>query len=314
MKTRSIWIMLTIALALSLASATLIAQNGKGRANDGWGAGNAYWRLYNTNSVETLTGKVIRAEEFTSRKGMSNGYHIILKTDQEEISVHLGPAWYINNQDEKIAVGDEISVTGSRVEYEGKTVIMAAGVSKGEDEMILRQDDGFPVWAGWRRGNGKGYGRGQGKGIGNGAGHGKGMGRGNGHGQGKGAGQGCCNACESRQAMNSGEQETISGKIVEVQRVDARKNNFKGIHLLIKNGAEELQVQLGPEWYMAKENAVFQAGEVVEVVGVRNTYEGKPAILATTIRRGNDSWTLRDEQGFPAWRGWRQGARPDNSN
>jgi Glu-tRNA(Gln) amidotransferase subunit E-like FAD-binding protein len=81
---------------------------------------------------------------------MSYGVHLSLKTDKETINVHPGPAWYIENQDIKIQTGDKIEIKGSRVSIQGKPAIIAAEVKKGDEVLKLRDEKGFPVWAGWR--------------------------------------------------------------------------------------------------------------------------------------------------------------------
>jgi len=73
------------------------------------------------------------------------------KTDKETISVHLGPAWYMDNQDVQIAVGDKVEVKGSRVTLDGKPTLIAAEVKKGDEVLTLRDANGFPAWSGWRR-------------------------------------------------------------------------------------------------------------------------------------------------------------------
>jgi hypothetical protein len=67
------------------------------------------------------------------------------------MSVHLGPAWYIENQDMSVKTGDKVEVKGSKVEIGGKPVIIGAEVKKGEDTLILRDESGVPLWSGWRR-------------------------------------------------------------------------------------------------------------------------------------------------------------------
>ncbi len=74
-----------------------------------------------------------------------------VKTDGEQISVHLGPAFYLENQDVKIEPRDKVEVRGSRVMFEGKPAIIAAEVKKGDEVLRLRDDNGFPMWSGWRR-------------------------------------------------------------------------------------------------------------------------------------------------------------------
>ncbi len=75
----------------------------------------------------------------------------MLKTDKETISVHLGPGWYIEKQDINIEPKDKIEATGSRITFGGKPAIIAAEVKKGDEVLKLRDENGFPVWAGWRK-------------------------------------------------------------------------------------------------------------------------------------------------------------------
>jgi hypothetical protein len=107
--------------------------------------------MYDPKSVEIISGEVIAVEKITPSAGMSYGVHATLQTEKETISVHLGPGWYIENQDVKIEPKDRIEVKGSRVTFAGKPAIIAAEVKKGDELLKLRDQGGFPVWAGWRR-------------------------------------------------------------------------------------------------------------------------------------------------------------------
>ena len=129
-----------------------IAQGGmKWRGSGGWGPGGHYGRMYDPKSVEIISGRVILVEKITPRTGMSYGVHATLQSEKETISVHLGPGWYIENQDVKIEPQDTIEVKGSRVTLAGKPAIIAAEVKKGDELLKLRDQSGFPIWAGWRR-------------------------------------------------------------------------------------------------------------------------------------------------------------------
>jgi hypothetical protein len=82
---------------------------------------------------------------------MSSGVHLIVKTDKEPLSVHLGPTWYIQRQDIKIMPGDKVEITGSKINFQGQPAIIATEVKKGTEILKLRDQNGFPVWSGWRR-------------------------------------------------------------------------------------------------------------------------------------------------------------------
>ncbi len=121
------------------------------KGGGGWGQGTPYARMYDPQSVETLSGEVVSVDQVTPMKGMANGVHVMMETDTETISVHLGPSWYIENQDMAIEPTDKIEVMGSRITFEGKPAIIAAEVKKGDDVLVLRDASGIPVWSGWRR-------------------------------------------------------------------------------------------------------------------------------------------------------------------
>lgn len=120
------------------------------RGSGGWGMESQYGRMYNPKTVETINGDVISVDKITPRKGMRYGIHLMVKTDKEEISVHLGPGWYIENQEIRIEPKDKISVKGSRITVNGNSAIVAAEVIKGDEILKLRDESGFPVWSGWK--------------------------------------------------------------------------------------------------------------------------------------------------------------------
>jgi hypothetical protein len=128
------------------------AQGMKWRGSGGWGPGGAYGRIYDTKTVETVSGEVVKVDRITPMRGMSAGVHLVVKTDKGDVSVHLGPQWYLENQDVKIEPKDKVEITGSRVTVQGKPALIAAEVKKGGEVLKLRDDAGIPMWAGWRRG------------------------------------------------------------------------------------------------------------------------------------------------------------------
>lgn len=140
MKTRRFY--LTAALVLFFAG-NIYSQNG-------WGPGSSYNSMYDTKTVETISGSVISVQQILPDKNMSSGIHLLLVTENGSVSVHLGPAWYIDNQDTQIRNGDNVLITGSKVTYNGDQVIIAREVTKGDQVLKLREDNGYPLWSGWR--------------------------------------------------------------------------------------------------------------------------------------------------------------------
>ncbi len=137
--------LITLGISTLLVTTDAVAQGFRWRGGGGWGPGGSYGRMYDPKTVETVSGTVTAVEQMTPVKGMGRGVHLMLKIDKETISVHLGPVWYIERQDTKIAAGDKIEVKGSRVTYEGKPAIIAAEIHKGDEVLILRDATGVPM-------------------------------------------------------------------------------------------------------------------------------------------------------------------------
>ncbi len=138
--------------ALVLIPAQLSAQIGiKFRGSGGWCIGDRYEQIFVNTNLETITGQVMSIDTVTPIRGMSSGIQVRLKTDREEIIVHLGPAWFVLFQDMILSVNDNnIEVRGCRTVVEGKPVFMAATLIRREKVLLLRDKDGVPYWCGWR--------------------------------------------------------------------------------------------------------------------------------------------------------------------
>lgn len=121
------------------------------RGSGGWGPMHRYNQLYDPAEVETIGGEIERVETITPFEGMAGGIHLILKAKAGPLDVHLGPRWYIENQDIKLAPGDRVEVRGARTMFAGEAAVIAAEVKKGNDVLTLRDTNGFPVWSGWRQ-------------------------------------------------------------------------------------------------------------------------------------------------------------------
>jgi len=99
---------------------------------------------------------------------------------------------------------------------------------------------------------------------------------------------------------NPATEVTVKGAIEAVLRQEGRKG-WAGIHLTLKTETETLDVHLGPSWFLEKRKMILAKGDVVEITGSRLKLGEKEALLARLIKKGEQSLTLRNEQGIPAW-------------
>ena len=101
---------------------------------------------YDVKTVETLGGRVLSIEKTAPANRRGYWINVLLQTGQETVAVQLGPAWYIDKQTPRIQPNDTIKVTGSRVTVDGRSMIVAADVTKGNEFLKLREANGIAVW------------------------------------------------------------------------------------------------------------------------------------------------------------------------
>jgi DNA helicase TIP49 (TBP-interacting protein) len=110
-----------------------------------------YERPFDPKKVEKLKGKILEVDHTNEKNNDIRGTYLHLRTNDEVLPVHLGPAWYIDRQKKRFKAGDKIQVEGSRVSVNGKEAIVAASVTKGDNQLRLRDKNGTPFWYGWKK-------------------------------------------------------------------------------------------------------------------------------------------------------------------
>lgn len=164
MKKANVLVIMVITLALA---GPALAQSGTGM---GMGGGMGP-RLYDPQTVTTVTGQVEKLEELSMGQNMAFR-EVILKTDQGSLKVHLGPGWYLDEKKFAVKAGDMVSATGSKVILNNQPALIAREVTVNGAILKLRDDQGLPVWR--RMGQGTGTSGGMGQGMKPGGGQGQG--------------------------------------------------------------------------------------------------------------------------------------------
>ena len=96
--------------------------------------------------------------------------------------------------------------------------------------------------------------------------------------------------------------ETLQGKVLSADKATRAQGRSHGVHLTLQTDKETVAVHLGPAWYIDKQTPKIEANDTITVTGSRATVDGKPAIIAAQVKKGNEILKLRDENGIPAWR------------
>ena len=95
--------------------------------------------------------------------------------------------------------------------------------------------------------------------------------------------------------------ETVQGKVLSVEKTNLLGQRGHGVHLTLQKGAATITVNLGPASYLAKQTVQIGANDAITVTGSLVMMNGKPALIAAQIKKGDDVLKLRDANGIPAW-------------
>jgi hypothetical protein len=107
--------------------------------------------MYDTRTEARVTGTVEAVNHVTCPNehcwyGASGGTHLTLKTANESIEVHLGPAVWLREQGINLTAGDTVEVLGSRVMMRGVPALLAREIKKGEMTWTLFAGQGPRGW------------------------------------------------------------------------------------------------------------------------------------------------------------------------
>lgn len=113
-------------------------------------------------------------------------------------------------------------------------------------------------------------------------------------------------ATSSLSAQKTGPKYDFSNEVKlkgTVEDVKMVPGEYEGVHVMLKTGAETVLVHLAPDGFLKMLEFNVAKGDTLEVTGCKITGEMGPEILAKEVVSGNNSLTLRDKKGTPAWAG-----------
>jgi hypothetical protein len=102
--------------------------------------------------VKTFKATVVSVDRETCKGCKKTHVDLVVKTKDDKLTVRLGPAWYIDNQGDALKKDDVVEIFASKVKEGDHDMFVAGKITKGDDVLMLRDEDGLPMWQGWRRG------------------------------------------------------------------------------------------------------------------------------------------------------------------
>jgi DNA/RNA endonuclease YhcR with UshA esterase domain len=102
---------------------------------------------YNVATEAVFKGTVQEVKDRQCPVSGGMGSHLILKMENgNTIEVHIAPVKFVKEYELVFSVGDQLEVTGSKVNFEGVETIFAREIRRGNDTYAFRDKGGKPVW------------------------------------------------------------------------------------------------------------------------------------------------------------------------
>ena len=94
--------------------------------------------------------------------------------------------------------------------------------------------------------------------------------------------------------------KTITGEVTDVSGLQSQVG-LAPVQIKVRTEKETLPVILGPSDYLDTQNTKIQKGDQVEVTGSRVTQNNHPTLIATQVKKGDQTLKLRQNDGTPLW-------------
>lgn len=99
-----------------------------------------------TEQVVQLSGEVVDVYQIPSKRRSRSGIYVLLQTNGDTVEVSFGPNWYLEEQQFSLEPDDWIMVEGRRTRKAGTLSLIAYRVTRGEQVLMLRDENGIPLW------------------------------------------------------------------------------------------------------------------------------------------------------------------------
>ncbi len=112
-----------------------------------WTGDSNYNRKFLPQKIETVSGTIQSVGTFRPNPQAVPGRRLRIRTETgTTLTIHTGPTPFLRQKGITFRSGDEITVTGSKANVNGRAVVIASEVRKGNQQIELRDRAGKPEW------------------------------------------------------------------------------------------------------------------------------------------------------------------------
>ena len=104
-------------------------------------------------------------------------------------------------------------------------------------------------------------------------------------------------------------EQIISGQVVSIETSAPLPGMAPGMQMLVQtDDGKNTRVQVGPTWYLERQDLDVKENTRVQITGARAEIDGQPVLMAREVQFDGQVITLRDAQGMPMWSSVRRAA------
>ena len=103
-------------------------------------------QFYDASTVTTINGTIAIIDSQATPRRDFYMVQLSVQDTSGTTNVVVGPSSYLDSQNISFNKGDSIQVTGSKVNFRGNDVMIAAQIVTGGKTIKLRDDSGRPMW------------------------------------------------------------------------------------------------------------------------------------------------------------------------
>ncbi len=98
---------------------------------------------YRTDTEVAVTGTVSNGFFHTGNRGTSRSRATLMLSDGSTVDIHLGPTSFLREKQMELAIGDRVTVIGSRTTA---GMVIVRRVTRADKTLEMRNAAGRPLW------------------------------------------------------------------------------------------------------------------------------------------------------------------------
>jgi DNA/RNA endonuclease YhcR with UshA esterase domain len=102
--------------------------------------------VYDASDEVTVQGVVQDVQQFYCPISGEEGTHLLVKTENGTVQVHVAPVRFLRNNNLSFNKGDRIQIVGSRIIYQGHDAVIARATTRAGQTVAFREPNGHPLW------------------------------------------------------------------------------------------------------------------------------------------------------------------------